>query len=400
MRIVDRRFAAALLALWLVLSVGFIARAQAADPVAELQAARTDINAALALNPKQAVRTRLISARTHIDNALAAMTTTTTTAPTTTTTAPTTTTQPPTTTTQPPTTTTVAPTTTTLPPTTTTTVPAGGFPNASNTGVPDGWTPTTTINGDLHVTTAGAVIDGYLVTGDVCVEAPDVTIRNSRVKGMITNWDWCADPTVAPRMLLVDVEVGADPAGNSGTYSFSQHGSVTGTCYTARRVHIHDAPEGFRLSGAGVAGSCPIVIEDSFVITEQVPGGDVHSDAVQGYFGETATIRHNTLVMNNNGGTASIFIPDGQGNRGGSVIDNLLSCGTGVNRCSGVLRLDDEGGSATYPTVTGNKIVDGTWVYWPAQFSCAAVGDYADNSIVTVNASWQVTGTVGPLAGC
>jgi hypothetical protein len=54
------------------------------------------------------------------------------------------------------------------------------WPDAKTTGVPAGRTLRTHA-GDLVVTTAGTVIDGLLVTGSIIVQAPNVTIRNTRV---------------------------------------------------------------------------------------------------------------------------------------------------------------------------------------------------------------------------
>jgi hypothetical protein len=55
-----------------------------------------------------------------------------------------------------------------------------GWPDATTTGVPAG-KALRTHDGDLVITTAGTVIDGLLVTGSIIVQAPDVTIRNTRV---------------------------------------------------------------------------------------------------------------------------------------------------------------------------------------------------------------------------
>jgi hypothetical protein len=54
------------------------------------------------------------------------------------------------------------------------------WPDAKTAGVPAGKTLRTHA-GDLVITTAGTVIDGLLVTGSIIVQAPNVTIRNTRV---------------------------------------------------------------------------------------------------------------------------------------------------------------------------------------------------------------------------
>ena len=58
--------------------------------------------------------------------------------------------------------------------------PLPAYPDANCTGVPAG--TTLTPSGGLTITTAGTVIDGRDITGQVVVNAPNVTIRNSRIR--------------------------------------------------------------------------------------------------------------------------------------------------------------------------------------------------------------------------
>lgn len=106
---------------------------------------------------------------------------TTTPVPTTPTTAPTTTAPPVTT----------APTTATTAPTTTTPPTPGGivvlgrsFPNEDTTGVPAG-TQLTPYAGPMTITTAGVVIDGKTVNGELRIFAKNVVIRNSVINGNV-----------------------------------------------------------------------------------------------------------------------------------------------------------------------------------------------------------------------
>src|SRR5262249_35467039 len=57
---------------------------------------------------------------------------------------------------------------------------ACGYPDATNTGVPAG-TALTVVNGDLTVSTAGAVVDAKDIRGCVLIKAPNVTIRRSKI---------------------------------------------------------------------------------------------------------------------------------------------------------------------------------------------------------------------------
>jgi hypothetical protein len=58
-------------------------------------------------------------------------------------------------------------------------------PSASNTGVPSAIT-LTTVNGDIVVTTDGAIIENKDVFGFIRVQAPNVTIRNCKIRGRDT----------------------------------------------------------------------------------------------------------------------------------------------------------------------------------------------------------------------
>ncbi|MFC7590531.1 hypothetical protein ACFQYP_47700 [Nonomuraea antimicrobica] len=60
------------------------------------------------------------------------------------------------------------------------------WPGPGNTGVPEG--VRLRKSGSLRVTKNGTVIDGLEVTGYITVEADDVTIRNTRVRGTKGWW--------------------------------------------------------------------------------------------------------------------------------------------------------------------------------------------------------------------
>jgi hypothetical protein len=62
------------------------------------------------------------------------------------------------------------------------------YPTPACTGVPSGWKPKKTVNGDLTITKNGAVVTDQLVTGSIIVKASDVTISRSRVYGSIDNF--------------------------------------------------------------------------------------------------------------------------------------------------------------------------------------------------------------------
>src|SRR5262249_31861779 len=62
--------------------------------------------------------------------------------------------------------------------------PPSGRPGPTNTGVPPG-TTLTTYGGPCLVTTTGTVIDGKSVDCDLEIHAANVTIKNSKVTGLV-----------------------------------------------------------------------------------------------------------------------------------------------------------------------------------------------------------------------
>ena len=77
-----------------------------------------------------------------------------------------------------------SPTPTTTPTTPPSSPPVAGNvqPNADNTGVPAG-TVLTVYNGDLTITTAGATYSGLDIHGYLRIQAPNVTVKNSIIRG-------------------------------------------------------------------------------------------------------------------------------------------------------------------------------------------------------------------------
>lgn len=252
----------------------------------------------------------------------------TTVAPTTTTVAPTTTTVAPTPTTVAPTTTTVKPTTTTtVAPTTTTTVPPSGgtggsrcpaypaFPDASCTGV----LPGSSLSPSGSVTTSfdGQVIQNLDISGSIQVNHNNVTVRNVRLRN-----PGGTAITVLQKTGLVVEDCEIDGTGNTNGAEVINHHN-----YTIRRCNVHHFGEGPRANGN-------VVIEDNYFhsFTNFIPQG-AHQDCVQITSGNNITIRHNTCLMNVDGGNAAIMIGSYSG--GDILVENNLLGGGGFTAYCG-----------------------------------------------------------------
>ncbi|MEV6302499.1 hypothetical protein AB0M02_24000 [Actinoplanes sp. NPDC051861] len=245
------------------------------------------------------------------------------------------------------------------------------YPTESCTGVPAGWSPKKTVEGDLTVTKAGAVISDQLVTGSIYVKAADVTIRRTRVYGTIDNF---LGDKIFGHLTIEDTEVVPKPG--EGVSSNQQYAFGVAN-YTCRRCKVMNRMEGWRVGASSFSGAGQVIIEDSYAQLA-VPAGmcqsvDPHGDGIQGYGGPTATIRHNTIDQRGDDcPTSPIFIPD-QDNAGGTVKDNVLAGGGYALRLSG----------GSFPTVTGNKIVTKSAEYGPIDVDCSKIGDWSGNAEVT-----------------
>jgi hypothetical protein len=313
----------------------------------------------------------------------------------------------PTTSTTPPTTTTTAPpattTTTTVPPTTTTTTssapPPSGFPTPATTGAPAN-TALAIKTGTQTINTAGATITGWHVTGDLVINAPGVTIKNSIIDGQIEN---DSVPYGSARMLIQDTTVGT-PAGCNDLLGVGEHD------YTAIRVRITGRGDGFRVSGNNVT------VQDSFV--QACDSVENHDDGMQVYCPapdlpqpcHNVTINHNTLsVANTRNFTAPLW--GGLGAQNGTLADSVF---TNNLLWGGVYSIYLGGNNLT---ITGNRVATNRWtmpngeacegnttgvatprgcsyagwVYASSQVTCPTV-KWSDNLAVTIDTNtWQPT---------
>ncbi|WP_433250279.1 hypothetical protein ACQPYK_03885 [Streptosporangium sp. CA-135522] len=249
-----------------------------------------------------------------------------------------------------------------------------GYPTPACTGVPPGVRLTTLAlnedNAAYRVKTPGTVLDGVHIPGDLLIHAPNVTVRNSRIDGLVIN----ADGPRSFRFTITDSTIG--PAKGCQTLP-----GIGQDKYTARRVHIRGHGDGFRASGDDV------VIQDSYVDLCSNPGD--HSDGIQTYnTGRGLVFDHNTVDQRHAKDiTAPIFLVDEQ--IVDAVITNNLIMG-------GTYSIQLRNGRGKL-IMRGNKLVDKSWVYGPVDSECKAI-DWADNSLVTIDDRYRVTSTVGPLA--
>jgi hypothetical protein len=211
------------------------------------------------------------------------------------------------------------------------------------------------------VSQPGAVVEDIrIVNGDLNIAAPNVTVRRVEVQGgVINNF---AGSQCSTGLRLIAVTVRRAP-GQVTEGDFSAIG-VGG--YTARRVEITGLPEGFRVGGSGNCG--PVKVINSYaLVTSPDVCEDWHGDGLQGYDGDSLTLRRSVLKMRMRedcGGTAPFFYPADQGNTAVNI-DGLIVDGGGYP-----FRLGMPG------TVRGLHIVQGSWVFGPIDVKCSVLSSW------------------------
>lgn len=163
-------------------------------------------------------------------------------------------------------------------PTVTPTPNPGGFPNASNTGVPAG----TTLHACASTITAAGTYDSCTFTGGVSIRAANVVITRSLIRGQVT-----APNDDLRGAVFRDTEI------NCGCLSTSANSTPTAIQYdnfTLLRVNLHD-------SGHGVAMGSNVTIQDSWI--HNLGGNtDAHKDGIYVGDGHDSVIKHNNIVCN------------------------------------------------------------------------------------------------------
>lgn len=185
----------------------------------------------------------------------------------------------------------------------------GGYPDATNTGVPPGTTLTN--SGSLTINTNGAVVQNLNISGDIIVNANNVTIRNCRItSGGYYPIRWEGDSG----LLVEDTEIIGTNYNVTAGMSFSN--------YTARRVFVTGSADGFKADSN-------VLIENCYVTGLGI-GPDTHNDGVQTTGGSNVTLRHNTFKLGGQSGVSAVVqVGNEWGTNSNWVIENNLIDGGG-----------------------------------------------------------------------
>jgi hypothetical protein len=187
-------------------------------------------------------------------------------------------------------------------------------PGTTNTGVPAG-TSLVVWNGDLTITVPGQTFTGLDIHGYLRVEAPNVTVKDSIIRGGTgdNGLGVVADVTPsATNFLLEDSEVVPQ-------FPVVDLDDVKGYNYTLLRDNIHGSEDGAKMYGPNAT------IQDSWIhglVTyphdPAQNNGPSHSDGVQIQSGSNLKLIHNTITGQPN---SSVIITEDNGKTSGVLID-------------------------------------------------------------------------------
>ncbi len=137
------------------------------------------------------------------------------------------------------------------------------FPDENCTGYAHTGTTLTDYTGPMKISTPGTVIEGKVLKGRLCIVANDVTIRRSKVEGVIEMGSGgafgpCPSSAKPTNILIEDVEVMGPGTPTTHDVDISTTFPVNGSNYTCRRCNLHRWGNGFRVERN-------VTIEDSYV---------------------------------------------------------------------------------------------------------------------------------------
>jgi len=171
-------------------------------------------------------------------------------------------------------------------------------PSAANTGVPPG-TTLTRHDGDITITKAGTVLKNLDIHGFVVVEASNVTIESSIVRGGVSHGDTALVKVVSGTNVLVeDSELVPE-------YTSVQIDGIRGANYTALRLNIHGTNDASKITGDNVTIADSYIHDLPFFPHDPDQGGNpAHNDGVEIFVGKNLHITDNAFYIPTTGNTA------------------------------------------------------------------------------------------------
>lgn len=248
-----------------------------------------------------------------------------------------------------------------------------GYPDETNTGVPQGTTltrvpedatsgPGWTWRSDIRAiqtTSDGAKLQNLRIgDGMIIVQNRSVTLRNTYIASKAyypVDCDYAGPTRDAHSCLgltVENVEISGTPDCQQGL-SFND--------YTARRVYVHGCLDGFKADSG-------VLIEDSYVTALAVIPGS-HNDGVQSTAAGDVTVRRSTFKLGNQTGVNSVFQmgTKSDGGKDVTIEGNLIDGGAWMLNSTPISDILVKDNRFTRRAVYGIGYVSGgTWVgnFW------------------------------------
>jgi hypothetical protein len=248
-------------------------------------------------------------------------------------------------------------------------------PSAANTGVPRG-TTLTRHNGDITITKAGTVLKDLDVHGFVVVEASNVTIESSIVRGGVSHGDTALVKVVSGSNVVVEDSelVPEDPS--------VQIDGIRGANYTALRDNIHGTTDATKVTGDNVTITDSYIHDLPFWAHDPDQGGKpAHNDGVEIFVGKNLHITNNAFYIASYGNSAM------QVNQNLGTVTDLHFTGNYA-----------EGGDCTVnlvnmprPSMAGIQVDNNRFGRNTRMTNCAIFAKYAV-TLTDVNDVWDDTG--------
>lgn len=225
-------------------------------------------------------------------------------------------------------------------------------PTASTTGVPAG-TKLRVHNGDLTIKTAGTVIDGLDIRGFVRVEAPNVTIKNTIVRGRATTGNAImiyAGTGKSAGLTVRNTELAPTNAtpNTNGIYGFD---------FTLDRVNIHNVIDSVHIFGNNVTIANSYLHNNLHFTNDPNHRDGSHDDNIQIQKGSNIVITNNNISGSYN---AALMVTQDQGAVSNVRLSNNLVAGGGCT-----VNIAEKGKGA----IQGLKITDN--IFGDSRFGCS-----------------------------
>jgi len=225
-------------------------------------------------------------------------------------------------------------------------------PTASSTGVPAG-TKLKVHNGDLTIRTAGTVVDGLDIRGFVRVEAANVTIKNSIVRGRQTTGNAImiyAGAGKNQNLKVRNVEI-------APSYPTPLTNGIYGFDFTLDRVNIHDVIDSVHVFGDNVTIANSYLHDNLHYTNDPNHRDGSHDDSIQVQKGNNIVITNNHISGSYN---AALMVTQDQGR-----VSNVRLSNNWIGDGGCTVNVAEKGKGA----IQGLKVTDN--IFGGSRFGCS-----------------------------